>query len=849
MGLLNQIFGSKSGNPSLNELLAEANDDYWQFDLESSDVGKKIFALSREDQCIFVLDAIKYIRFDGVSQKARQQAVLCQQVAYQLLNKHLPFSHAQLITLLEWLADFEQMYQPPLSNVIKQIKHYLKNNQLTPQVSKAVENVINQVSSSSYSNPTLRRQIAQLNKLAAIETYTLPILAGEAWSDVAIAAVQQQSKAQQSAWIQLLDHAQSASGGQPSKKWLEKAQNLLDAVTYEQFKDNVLIWFPLVDKPPTIQRDPVAWGADPNLLIDNSNADVLKGLAWLCAYREDGEIARALTILALSAYRKVPGVGPRCLRVGNACIWALGNIPGQVGIEQLMLLKVKAKFSTAQKGIEKALVTVAKREELPREELEELAVPTYSLTDVGQGEETFGDYTAVLQVTGTSSTQLSWRKPDGKPQKSVPKAVKENFAEQLKSLKQRAKDIQKMLPAQRDRIENFYLAEKAWDYATWSQRYLNHPLVGTIARRLLWRFANDESEATAVWYEGQLVTNSGEPVEWLNEQTKVILWHPLQEAAETVLAWRQWLEAHQIQQPFKQAHREIYLLTDAERQTETYSNRFAAHILRQHQFHSLCAVRGWRNKLRLLVDDEYPPAMRELLHWNLRAEFWIEGIGEDFGADTTEAGTYHYVATDQVRFYALGSVHNYAHAGGGGYRARYREDNQENAPLPLSEIPALVFSEIMRDVDLFVGVASVGNDPTWVDGRSEGHYIDYWHSYSIGDLSQTAQTRKAVLETILPKLKVAEQCTLKGRFVEVEGEYHTYKIHLGSGNILLSSSGQYLCIVRGSNRGKSASSKMFLPFEGDRMLSIILSKILLLAHDTEIKDPTILRQIKGTTRG
>ncbi|WP_372352851.1 DUF4132 domain-containing protein [Streptomyces sp. KL116D] len=61
-----------------------------------------------------------------------------------------------------------------------------------------------------------------------------------------------------------------------------------------------------------------------------------------------------------------------------------------------------------------------------------------------------------------------------------------------------------------------------------------------------------------------------------------------------MVAWRDWLERHAITQPFKQAHREVYLLTDAERTTGTYSNRFAAHIVRQHQFHSLAAVRGWR---------------------------------------------------------------------------------------------------------------------------------------------------------------------------------------------------------------------------------------------------------------
>ena len=34
-----------------------------------------------------------------------------------------------------------------------------------------------------------------------------------------------------------------------------------------------------------------------------------------------------------------------------------------------------------------------------------------------------------------------------------------------------------------------------------------------------------------------------------------------------------------------------------------------------------------------------------------------------------------------------------------------------------------------------------------------------------------------------------------------------------------------------------------LPFEGDRMLAVILSKAMLLAKDTEITDPTIVSQL------
>jgi hypothetical protein len=79
----------------------------------------------------------------------------------------------------------------------------------------------------------------------------------------------------------------------------------------------------------------------------------------------------------------------------------------------------------------------------------------------------------------------------------------------------------------------------------------------------------------------------------------------------------------------------------------------------------------------------------------------------------------------------------------------------------------------------------------------------------------------------------------------VKGSLRTYKIHLGSGNILMEPNDQYLCIVpdRGGAAAK-AGEKVFLPFEGDSTLSIILSKAFLLADDQEIKDGTILRQLR-----
>ena len=58
---------------------------------------------------------------------------------------------------------------------------------------------------------------------------------------------------------------------------------------------------------------------------------------------------------------------------------------------------------------------------------------------------------------------------------------------------------------------------------------------------------------------------------------------------------------------------------------------------------------------------------------------------------------------------------------------------------------------------------------------------------------------------------------------------------------------QYLCIVPKPASVTSATQKVYLPFEGDRIMAIILSKALMLAADDKIKDATILSQIRQTS--
>ncbi|MGL5810408.1 MAG: hypothetical protein ACRCYQ_10730, partial [Nocardioides sp.] len=118
----------------------------------------------------------------------------------------------------------------------------------------------------------------------------------------------------------------------------------------------------------------------------------------------------------------------------------------------------------------------------------------------------------------------------------------------------------------------------------------------------------------------------------------------------------------------------------------------------------------------------------------------------------------------------------------------------------------------------------------------------YWTDYGFGELGPSAEVRREVLAALLPKLAIADRCRLAGRFLVVRGDLRSYRIHLGSGNVLMSPDDRYLCIVGGKESG---SGRVFLPFDDDRVLSLVLSKAFLLAADSAITDPTITQQIRG----
>jgi Domain of unknown function (DUF4132) len=549
----------------------------------------------------------------------------------------------------------------------------------------------------------------------------------------------------------------------------------------------------------------------PGMLVRTSlNRELMRGLLWTCREIAIPEIAQAVQHATKYFYKNNSPLA----EAGVAVLYRTGT-----GAAAAALAAIAATLhrESQQKFVELALSRVTESAGVGPDEFAAESIPTFGFTQAGRWKEQLGNVKVCMEIRPTRAVDMVWSRADGTELKSIPAAIKREFGERIESLKTTAKGIKEALAGVSVRLEGSWLTQGKFQWENLRGQLIDHVIGGVVGSALIWDVESDSKRKAALWRRDRLVDVRGRRVSTAGDAT-VRLWHPLDAPVDEVLAWRELLMSNEILQPFKQAYREVYVLTDAERRTRTYSNRFAAHILRQAQFRQLAKTRGWKVGLMGPWDGgDHQHAEKKLPRWNLRAQFWVNLAGNDM-----QTG-YTYVATDQVRFYRLNAT-----------------DNDE--PLTLDQVPPLVLSEVMRDVDLFVGVASVGNDPNWADGGPGGRYRDYWQSYSFGELSATAQTRRALLEKLIPRLTIAGRCKLADRFLVVRGDIRTYKIHLGSGNILMAPNDQYLCIV--AKQTVAGGDRVFLPFEGDGTLSVILSKAFLLAADTQITDPTITSQLK-----
>lgn len=569
---------------------------------------------------------------------------------------------------------------------------------------------------------------------------------------------------------------------------------------------------------------------------------ILCGCLWLVAVSGKPEDVHLLSTLAKN-FQKNEKVFEF-----NRIIRALGITADRDAINEQIALRQKTRHSMMLGQINAALADSAQKSGTSITELEERSAYTHDLDSHHERAVPLPNgLTATLSVKTNGSGTVTLFSADGTELRPVPPAIRAELKtiRAYEKLREEARALTKEMQAHRLRLERSWLTQESWTAERFRTNYLAHPVLSWLAHRQIWTLtAPDGTQRTVLFPNGTPVAPNGTPTAPLRDDETLTLWHPLDADMAFVSQWRDTLEAIALIQPIRQAWRETYVLTDAERATSPASLRYAKQVLRQAQSVELGRQRGWRVRTLSMhmPSSEGDPTSLTIPAAGLHAEIWTAGVD---GQAAFQHGTFTHILTDRVQFRTVTDKGSWRHDGG--KKLAIGKDT-----VPLEDVPSLIFSEVMRDLDLFVSVASIGLEVTYLDG-AEGRSIGEWRRLSdlaiwkqdeTTSLNGRARIRYETLERLLPRLTIADRLELTDTHVHVRGVLHSYKIHIGTGNIFLDPDQRYICIVPDIRKKKSSIA---LPFDDDQTLSVILSKLFLLATDDKITDPVILRQFPAST--
>ncbi|MET9373159.1 DUF4132 domain-containing protein [Streptomyces sp. NPDC002992] len=592
-------------------------------------------------------------------------------------------------------------------------------------------------------------------------------------------------------------------------------------------------------------------------IAGESNTCLVRGLLWASLDLDVDWAVPLAGAVAVHAGTGLGGSGGECRSqpLASAAVAVLGEVEGPRGeqaVQWLGHVRGAVRNRTVLKAVAKALEAVAGRAGLTPSMLRERGTPVHGLDGRGMREEALGEYTAVLSVQEPGVASLSFRGPQGRVLKSAPKAVRERYGARLASLRAASKELRALLALERSRLEDHLAAGTTWPVEDWERYSIDHPVTGVVARALVWEAAPEDGER---WIAGLPERTGGgwalagadgtaTPV---GPGARLRLWHPVLAAGEEVSEWRTELTERELRQPFKQVFREVYPLSPAEVATGAHTSRFAGRVLRYGRARALMAERGWTgDHLGYFGDGASSEVVRELprpgdlpvaqgVFW--RARFLVELVD----AGSPAGGVAALCSTGRVRF-----ERRSASAGARGPWER----------AALTDVPAPLLSEALRDVDLFVEVASLGPDDGDEESWSFGEPTEPTRSAlpermkptrpERAEPTESARIRRETLARLLPRTRIGDRVELTDHFLRVRGRLRAYRIHLGSGSVLMEPTDEVLPLVvdrEASDGGRG--EKVFLPFEEDGgLLSVILSKAFLLASDAGITDRTITDLIR-----
>lgn len=280
------------------------------------------------------------------------------------------------------------------------------------------------------------------------------------------------------------------------------------------------------------------------------------------AHLGDDECARKLALLI----RAWPGEAAHARAVQGLDI--LAAIGSDVALMHLNGIAQKVKFKGLQERARDKIDQLAEVRGLSAEELADRLVPDLGLDADGSLRLDFGP--RQFTVGFDEALRPYVRDAAGIPLKELPKPNKSDDAtlaeaasERWKALK---KDVRTLASQQILHFELAMAQRRRWSAAEFRQFFVEHPLLRHLCRRLLWaEFVDGRVQRCLRVAEDLSYADARDDLCSLDDAAMIGLVHPLELEAADAAAFGQIFADYEILQPFAQLGRDIYTLSDAER--------------------------------------------------------------------------------------------------------------------------------------------------------------------------------------------------------------------------------------------------------------------------------------------
>ncbi|MBQ2803470.1 MAG: DUF4132 domain-containing protein [Lachnospiraceae bacterium] len=389
-----------------------------------------------------------------------------------------------------------------------------------------------------------------------------------------------------------------------------------------------------------------------------------------------------------------------------------------------------------------------------------------------------------LEIQEDGSVELAIEK-DGKRQKTLPKHLSKN--ETVQRLKENKKDLKEQRQRAKECLERAMVEGTEFGVEELG-RICRNPVLKPLLTSLVWTGELAENKSCGFLKaeaSGLVLCGLKEQITPLKQDMRLRIAHPydMMQAGE----WSGFMKLVYQQkriQPFKQVFREYYPIMEEELQERTISRRYAGHQIQPQKTVALLKGRGWT------VD--YEEGLQKVFYKE-KIVVRMFALADWFSPADIEAPT-----LETVQF--------------------FHRDTGEC--IAFEELPPILFSEAMRDIDLVVSVAHVGG-------------VDPETSHS------TVEMRTAIATELIELLQLTNVEVI-GSHAKIQGTLGNYSVHMGSGIVHAEGKGMLAILpVHSQARGR-----IFLPFvDDDPKTAEIMSKIILLAEDKKLKDPSILKQL------